>query len=80
LNVHSLEDKLAIYPRLIEEVTNLLIAKGVKAKGIFQIPCPEMEVFSIFRKPLPREPYESPKIRAAIGDLQKQSRRDCYGL
>jgi predicted secreted protein len=66
LNVHSLEDDLAIYLGLVEEVANLLIAKGA---GIFQIPCPEMEVFGIFRKPLPREPYESPKIRGSYRRL-----------
>lgn len=34
LNVHSLEDNLAIYPGLEEDVINLLISKGA---GIFQI-------------------------------------------
>ena len=37
LNVHSLEDDLAIYPGVEEDVINLLIRKGV---GIYQIPCP----------------------------------------
>jgi predicted secreted protein len=66
LNVHSLEDNLAIYPGLEEDVINLLISKGA---GIFQIPCPEMEVFGIFRKPLPKEPYEHPKIRQQYKNL-----------
>jgi len=66
LNVHSLEDHLAIYPGLEEEVVTLLLAKGV---GISQIPCPEMEVFGIFRKPLPKEPYEKPKIRGSYRKL-----------
>lgn len=60
LNVHSLEDNLAIYPGLEQEVIELLIRKGV---GIYQIPCPEIELSGIFRKALPKEPYEHPKIR-----------------
>jgi len=43
LNVHSLEDGLAMYPGLEEELVNMLIDEGV---GIFQIPCPEMELAS----------------------------------
>jgi len=60
LNVHSLEDNLAIYPGLEEEVVELLIKKGV---GIYQIPCPEVGLAGIFRKALPKESYENPKIR-----------------
>ena len=60
LNVHSLEDNLAIYPGLEEEVVTLLIKRGV---GIYQIPCPEIELSGIFRKALPKESYEHPKIR-----------------
>jgi len=60
VNVHSLEDNLAIYPGLEEEVVKLFIKKGV---GIFQIPCPEVELAGIFRKPLPKESYDHPKIR-----------------
>lgn len=66
LNVHSLEDGLAIYSGLEEDVVKLLVSKGV---GIFQIPCPEMEVFGIFRKPLPKEPYERPKVRQRYKSL-----------
>jgi predicted secreted protein len=72
LNVHSLEDNLAIYPGLEEEVVNLLMAKEV---GIFQIPCPEMEIFGIFRKPLPKEPYESPRIRGGYRKLAEKIAR-----
>jgi len=61
LNVHSLEDNLAIYPGLEEEVVHLLIKSGV---GIFQIPCPEIDLFGISRKPLPKDAYQSAKIRA----------------
>jgi len=60
LNVHSLEDDLAIYPGLEKEVIEILIKKGV---GIYQIPCPEIELSSIFRKALPKESYDNPKIR-----------------
>ncbi len=60
LNVHSLEDGLAVYPGLEEDLFRVLIEKGV---GIFQIPCPEMEVSGIFRKPLPKDSYEHSTIR-----------------
>lgn len=60
LNVHSLEDNLAMYPGLEEEVIKFFIKKGV---GIFQIPCPEVELAGIFRKPLPKESYDHPNIR-----------------
>ncbi len=60
LNVHSLEDNLAIYPGLEEEVVELLMKKGV---GIYQIPCPEVELTGIFRKALPKDSYDHPKIR-----------------
>jgi predicted secreted protein len=66
LNVHSLEDELAIYPGLEREVVELLIRKRV---GIFQIPCPEMELSGIFRKALPKESYEHPKIRSFYREL-----------
>ena len=66
LNVHSLEDNLAIYPGLEEEVVELLIKKGV---GIYQIPCPEVELSGIFRKALPKESYEHPKIRNVYREL-----------
>ena len=60
LNVHSLEDNLAIYPGLEEDVIKLLVQKGV---GIYQIPCPEIELAGIFRKALPKESYLHPKVR-----------------
>ena len=66
LNVHSLEDGLAIYPGLEEDIIKVLVEKGV---GIFQIPCPEMGVFGIFRKPLPKEAYEDTKIRTKYKEL-----------
>ena len=69
LNVHSLEDNLAIYPGLEEEVIELLIKKGV---GIYQIPCPEIELSGIFRKALPKESYEHPKIRNEYQQLAER--------
>ncbi len=66
LNVHSLEDGLAMYRGVEEEVVKLLINKGV---GIFQIPCPEMSIMGIFRLPMPREAYEHPKIKERYREL-----------
>lgn len=68
LNVHSLEDNLAIYPGLEEEVLQILIKKGV---GIYQIPCPEMELSGIFRKALPKEAYDHPKVRKMYKHMAK---------
>lgn len=72
LNVHSLEDDLAIYPGLEEEVVELLKRKGV---GITQIACPEMELSSIYRKALPKEAYDHPKIRKAYRKLAESVTR-----
>ena len=72
LNVHSLEDNLAIYPGLEQEVVEILIKKGA---GIYQIPCPEIELSSIFRKALPKESYDHPKIRKAYGNLAEKITR-----
>ena len=69
LNVHSLEDNLAIYPGLEQEVVELLIKNGV---GIYQISCPEIELSSIFRKALPKESYDHPKIRKAYRKLAEE--------
>lgn len=68
LNVHSLEDDLAIYPGLEKEVFEILIKKDV---GIYQIPCPEIELSSIFRKALPKESYDNPKVRQFYRTLAK---------
>jgi len=66
VNVHSLEEDLAIYPGLEKEVVELLVAKGV---GLYQIPCPEVELSGIFRKALPKDSYEHPKIRIFYRNL-----------
>lgn len=68
MNVHCLEDDLAIYPGVEEEIVKLLIGKGV---GIYQIPCPEIELSSIFRKPLPKDSYEHEKIRKVYRELSE---------
>ena len=72
LNVHCLEDNLATYPGLEEEVVKLLMKKGV---GIYQIPCPEIELSGIFRKALPKESYDHPKIRLAYQKLAESLSR-----
>jgi len=69
MNVHSLEDDLAIYPGVEEEVIELLIKKGV---GIYQIPCPEIELSGIFRKALPKESYEHSKSRNVYRQLAER--------
>jgi predicted secreted protein len=76
LNVHSLEDNLAIYPGLEKEIVELLIKKGV---GIYQIPCPEVELAGIYRKALPKESYEHPKIRKVYRELAENITRTLYG-
>ena len=72
LNVHSLEDNLAIYPGMEEEVLELLLKKGA---GVYQIPCPEVELAGIFRKALPKESYEHPKIRKVYRELAESHTR-----
>jgi len=70
LNVHCLEDNLAIYPGMEEEVVDLLLSKDV---GIYQIPCPEIELSGIFRKALPKESYEHEKIREVYKSLSQKT-------
>ena len=72
LNVHCLEDDLAIYPGLEKEVVELLVKKGV---GIYQIPCPEIELSGIYRKALPKESYDHPKIREAYKKQARETAR-----
>ncbi len=69
LNVHSLEDGLAIYPGLEEDIIKVLIEKGV---GIYQIPCPETYIMGIFRKPMPKAPYDKPQIRERFRALARE--------
>lgn len=60
LNVHSLEDGLAEYPGVEEEVVEALIDKGV---GIVQLRCPEIRLHGIERLPMPKDTYDKPHIR-----------------
>jgi len=60
LNVHSLEDDLAVYSGLEEKLFGLLMTSSV---GIIQIPYPEMWLSGIFRKPLLKKAYNQPVIR-----------------
>ncbi|MFQ6054201.1 MAG: hypothetical protein ACE5OO_08260, partial [Candidatus Bathyarchaeia archaeon] len=62
LNVHSLEDGLAEYPGLEEEIVRSLIEKGV---GIVQLRCPETRLHGIQRLPMPKDTYDKPEIRAS---------------
>lgn len=66
LNVHSLEDGLAEYRGCEEEFLRTLIEEGV---GIFQLPCPEMEISHISRAPLPKDSYDHPAIRERYREL-----------
>ena len=60
MNVHSLEDDLAEYPGLEEEVVGALIEKGF---GIVQLRCPETRLHGIERLPMPKYTYDKPHIR-----------------
>ena len=62
LNVHSLEDGLAEYPGLEEEVVRPLLEKGF---GIVQLRCPETRLHGIERLPMPKDTYDRPEIRAS---------------
>lgn len=62
LNVHSLEDGLAEYPGLEEDIVEALIEKGV---GMVQLRCPEMRLHGIERLPMPKDTYDKPHIRAS---------------
>ncbi len=66
LNVHSLEDGLAEYRGCEEELLRMFIEEGV---GIFQLPCPEMEISHISRAPLPKDSYDNPTIREKYREL-----------
>ena len=69
LNVHSLEDGLAEFPGCEEDLVRILLEGGV---GIFQLPCPEMEISHISRAPLPKESYEHPRIRERYRSLARR--------
>jgi len=60
LNVHSLEDGLAEYPGVEEEVVKVLMDKGI---GFVQLRCPEIRLHGIERLPMPKDTYDKPHIR-----------------
>jgi predicted secreted protein len=60
MNVHSLEDDLAEYRGLEEEVIRALIEKGF---GIVQLRCPETRLHGVDRLPMPKDTYDKPHIR-----------------
>lgn len=62
LNVHSLEDGLAEYSGLEEDVVKVLMEKNV---GIVQLHCPEIRLHGIQRLPMPKDMYDKPEIRAS---------------
>ena len=62
LNVHSLEEGLAEYPGLEEDIFKALMEKGV---GVVQLPCPETRLHGIQRLPMPKDTYDKPEIRAS---------------
>ena len=62
LNVHSLEDGLAEYPGIEEDIVKALMEKGV---GLVQLHCPETRLHGIQRLPMPKDTYDKPEIRAS---------------
>jgi predicted secreted protein len=60
LNVHSLEDNLAEYPGLEEDIIKKALDRGV---GFVQLRCPETKLHGIERLPMPKDSYDKPKIR-----------------
>ncbi|MBD3170981.1 DUF523 domain-containing protein [Candidatus Bathyarchaeota archaeon] len=60
LNVHSLEDNLAEYPGLEEDIVQKAIKQGV---GFVQLRCPETRLHGIERQPMPKDSYDKPRIR-----------------
>jgi predicted secreted protein len=66
LNVHSLEENLAEYKGLEEEVIEALIEKGL---GIVQLKCPETWLHGVERLPMPKDTYDKPHIRESYSAL-----------
>lgn len=60
LNVHSLEENLAEYPGLEEDIIKIALDQGV---GFVQLRCPETRLHGIERLPMPKDSYDKPKIR-----------------
>lgn len=60
LNVHSLEENLAEYPGLEEDIIKIALDQGV---GFVQLRCPDTRLHGIERLPMPKDSYDKPKIR-----------------
>ncbi|TFH15659.1 DUF523 domain-containing protein [Candidatus Bathyarchaeota archaeon] len=60
LNVHSLENNLAEYPGLEEDIVQTAIKQGV---GFVQLQCPETRLHGIERQPMPKDSYDKPHIK-----------------
>lgn len=74
MNVHSLEDNLAEYKGLEEEVIGTLIEKGF---GIVQLRCPETRLHGVERLPMPKDTYDKPHIRESYS---AQAREEVFQL
>jgi len=74
LNVHSLEDNLAEYPGLEEDIVEAAMEQGV---GFVQLRCPETRLHGIERLPMPKDSYDKPKIRESY---RKQAEEEVLQL
>ena len=74
LNVHSLEDNLAEYPGLEEDIVKKALDRGV---GFVQLRCPETKLHGIERLPMPKDSYDKPKIRESY---RKQAQEEVAQL
>jgi predicted secreted protein len=74
LNVHSLEDNLAEYPGLEEDIVKIVLEQGV---GFVQLRCPETRLHGVERLPMPKDTYDKPKIRE---NYRKQAEEEVLQL
>jgi predicted secreted protein len=74
LNVHSLEDNLAEYPGLEEDIVKIALEQGV---GFVQLRCPETRLHGVERLPMPKDTYDKPKIRE---NYRKQAEEEVLQL
>jgi len=58
--LHSLEDNLAEYPGLEEDIVKISLDQGV---GFVQLRCPETRLHGIERLPMSKDSYDKPKIK-----------------
>ncbi len=74
LNVHSLEEGLAEYPGLEEDIVQAAVLQGV---GFVQLRCPETRLHGIERQPMPKDNYDKPHIRE---NYREQARAEVMQL